>query len=151
MPIISSPVSAREAFYDRNPVFVGRVAEAVVSENTGSTQAFTYTVPSGKSAFLTSAQAYLMQQAEASTTAADDEAIVDIGVTPNGGGANAVLRVFFNSDVTSRGTFNHAELSGGLVMLAGDQIKGDRYYAGTASGAGRIRMGQSITAIEFDA
>ena len=143
MRVGPQPIIARPAWYDRNPsIQVKNYSAAGVAPHT-STLRWSYTVPSGKKAFLELADIEVVR-----ATAATTVGMVSAGITytPSGGSEVNVIVV----EIRTNGVGDRAGKTVGqaFVMSAGDSIKA--YTTDTSTG-GTIDYTMSAKITEFDA
>lgn len=150
MRLISSGVP-RADYYDRNPSSEGTNANTLTSEATGSTEDWSYTVPSAKKAFIGWLQAFILGVAAPSTTTNSDQAGVIIQLTPSGGSARSPLQSRGSSVVIDADYVVNAFGAPTYVLQAGDKLASQRRFDGTAAGTGRAFMGSGMARTEFDA
>lgn len=151
MPRLTSPTTSRPEYFDRSPaVRTGQSTDAVV-ENTGVTQGWTYTVPTDNKLFVTLLQLiHTVTEAFTSTTATD-LILSLVEYTPNGAAASNLILNEQQSETVLQGAERSIEAYGAMVLLAGDAIQSRFRAEGDAAGAGRVRITQTMMAIEFDA
>lgn len=150
MPIINTPVSSREEYYDRNPSVTSEGSQSVLSENTALTEQQNYTVPTGKKAFLNLLALSMSARVAATSTTTSDEVLVQSGYTKSGGAEVIILEQAFSSPAYVAGDHRSVAIGGSLVMLEGDRIDTTITFVGDAGGAGRVRTSTGYTIIEFD-
>jgi len=140
---VGFPGGPRLEWYDRNPY---HRFQSYMNNNTaphGVTTRWTYTVPTGKKAFVEGAQTYIHR-----ITAAAPVGLVQvvIYVTPSGGGMSAFL---LSQLITNNvGDKDHTEIGGGPVLYPGDAIEGQTSDVSTG-GTTNLNITTEIT--EFNA
>jgi hypothetical protein len=140
---INNVFSGRPAYQDRTPLAIIKSYGLTGVGPLGATVQWSYTVPSGRKAQVTSAQAGSIRDLVA-TTAAEVEA--RIGIIPNGGSLTIFLAVPGYENTI--GPLRHAFIGASVFLGTGDLIEAINLDNSTG-GSHTYSLRSSIT--EFDA
>ncbi len=133
--------TGRPNYYDRTPLAINQTAANGVGPHAFTTR-YTYTVPTGRKAWI-EAQIAEVDRLTAATTAARVEADVEV-VTA--GPTTDFLYCMFNNNVV--GTLDKIVMGQAGMLIAGGQLIGADEDLSTA---GTVNFGETSRATEFDA
>jgi len=138
-----TPLVARPAWYDRNPIVKADSYWAAAVSPHSETTRLQYTVPSGKKAMVEVLQAGMVQESAPTTPG---RAAAFWTITPSGGTEKYLL----TADIvaTAEGDSSIIGVGSSLILKAGDVLKGKTYDSGSG-GTKVILLSYKIT--EFDA
>jgi len=140
---VSSYAVARPAAFDRNPVQTVKNYAAFSLAPAALTVRWTYTVPAGKRALLTSAHIYVQRNSTATSIGQNQ---YDISIAPLGIGATAIMQ-FYDSDNTLQRTLS-GFMGQGPLLNATDVVTGNT-RDGSTGGSNNTSISATFT--EFDA
>lgn len=139
MKITTSGAANRNAYYDRNPTTLTTLAFASLNVAPhASTQRWTYTVPTGRKAYLSVARVALFRNAAAAPVGNVEDYMVWQNVYP------AQLEFFNNA----AGAYLTDHIPHSIIMLAGQNITA---FSSDASTGGTVSHWIDAAAMEFDA
>lgn len=134
---------SRKAWYDRSPKVIFKVWGHSNLDPHAITQRWAYTVPTGRKAFLETAQVNIRRRV-ASTN--DQYGQVYIYYTPSGEAGSVLLMAWIMSKAV--GTNDKSVIGHSLLMFEGDQLAGYSGYSATGDGKTMIYVTAKLT--EFD-
>ena len=145
MPRISSPVSSRPEYFDRNPSTQTLAFRSEGVAPHASTQRATYTVPTGNNGFIESV-IHDVFRATAAGTGATLAGFTQH--TPSGGAGVAIQVARLLAEQNSIGDRDKFALGTNMLILAGDQVEITTVDSSTT---GTVSYDLMIKITEFDA
>lgn len=119
MPRNNSGATAREAYYDRNPLTIALSSQVAATVPHSATVRETYTVPAGRKAYLESVQCSIVRRTAAT---AAGRPMAYCALIPSGQGSSTPLQAFLDLSQNVAADRQDLTLSSSMQLGAGDRI-----------------------------